>query len=180
MARIKTKKPEIQISGWDQADEVLKRISVLRSQINQRVAAYNEREQEARMKEVTIPNQPLETELAELEYSLEAFACDNRADFGKLKSKELGHGILSFRTGMPKVVQMAKHTLKSSMELIKKSIWKNDLIRTKEEIDKDAIIIAYKNVNSGLTAEVLSEFGLQVKQDETFGYELKEAAERAA
>jgi phage host-nuclease inhibitor protein Gam len=119
MARIKPQKSERTINSWEEADAVLQEISVLRSQINQRIAAYNEREQVTRMNDVTIPNQPMEASLKDLETALEQFSMDNRAEFGKLKSKELTHGIVSFRTGMPKVVQLAKFTAKATLELIK-------------------------------------------------------------
>jgi hypothetical protein len=38
--------------------------------------------------------------------------------------------------------------------------------------------VAHKNLNSGLTTDILAGFGLQVKQDETFGYELKDSVEQ--
>ncbi|MCA0447677.1 MAG: host-nuclease inhibitor Gam family protein [Bacteroidetes bacterium] len=178
MARIKPAKPIFWINSWDEADKTLSEIATLRARINETVAKYNAKEQDTRMKEVTLPNSPLEERLKVLENSLEAFACDNRGDFGKLKSKELNHGIVSFRVGMPRVAQIAKYTVNATIQLIKNSIWKNDLIRTKEEVDKDTILAQIKNPESGLNADVLREFGLEVKQDETFGYELKNAAEK--
>jgi len=180
MARTKVTMPKIWIDSWDQADKVLQEIATIKAQINERISAYNAKEQQARIQEETLPNQPLEERLKALEAGLESFAIENRPDFGKLKSKELNHGILSFRTGTPKVVQIAKYTVTNTIALIKKSFWKNDLIRVKEEIDKDNILVQIKQKESGLTPEVLREFGLEVRQDETFGYDLKNAVEKVA
>lgn len=179
---MKRKKVEAQfdlepIQDWEHADKVLQEMSVLTNRLNERISKYNQKEQVMRLKELTQPNQADQDRLFVLERSIEAFSLENRNDFGKMKSKELNHGIVSFRTGTPKVVTRAKYTLEVVVNLIKKSMFKHDLLRTKIELDKEAVLSMYKNPKSGLNDEVLNDLGLKINQDETFGYELKDVAE---
>lgn len=174
MARKKVVENKAEIHSWDEADATLQRIAVLKSQIEERIAEYNAEEQKRRLI-ITQLNAPLEAEIAYLESGLKAFCENNRHDFGKLKSKELSHGTVGFRLSPPKVATKKGFTFSSALELIKRSIWKTEFIRTKEEIDKEAILLAYNRENATLSKEELAELGLEIKQDETFGYELKMA-----
>ena len=64
------------------------------------------------------------------------------------------------------------------LELLKRSVFKKQYLRTKEEINKEQVIIdfASKTVDNG----ALGQIGVEVTQDETFGYEVKVASNAAA
>ena len=110
---------------------------------------------------------------------VEQFCLVHRAEFGAKKSKELLHGIVSFRTSPPAVALFnRKWTWASVIEALKRGA--SRFVRSKEEPDKEAILAAHAagEVDDGDLAGV----GVKVEQKETFGVELRyeEAGEAAA
>lgn len=99
---------------------------------------------------------------------MQAYALDNRDDFGKRKSIEMAHGVLGFRTGTPKLKTLKGFTWASATKLIK--AFMPAYIRTVEEPAKDRLL-ADREV-----PEVLNQFqkvGIYVDQDESFFVEPK-------
>ncbi len=94
---------------------------------------------------------------------LQAFAVNNREAFGKLKSMELTHGKIGFRTGTPKLKTLKGFTWEAALKLVK--AFAPAYIRTKEEINKEALL-----ADRGLAkvANKLADMGITVDQDETF------------
>jgi phage host-nuclease inhibitor protein Gam len=179
MARKQVKTNEIEIHSWEEADAALREIAVLKSRVDARIAVYNEEEQQRR-KAVTEANTPDLEKVERFELGLKAFCENNRADFGKLKTREMAHGSVNFRTSPPKVATRKGFTFASVMELVKRSVWKDEFIRTKEELDKETILIASTRKESAVSADDLAALGLQIVQDETFGYEVKLAVAEVA
>jgi len=174
----KVKQVEMEeVTSWEEADQSLKEIAVLTAEIEQKTAAYNAEEQKQRMKELTTPLEKKYAKIKALEAGLLQFSLMNRADFGKLKSKELKHGTVMFRLGTHKVLQIKKFTVDVIIELIKKTNWKSDFLRTKVEINKESIIAAYRADKNPITDEELKGIGLQIVQDEEFKYDLKNAVD---
>jgi phage host-nuclease inhibitor protein Gam len=107
----------------------------------------------------------LKEELEEPQEILETFAKEQKASWGKKKSIELLHTIIGFRTGTPKVIKDKKFTWDGVLELISKNSLLKGFVRTKEEINKEAII-AEKDEN--ILKLLKDECFVEVDQDETF------------
>lgn len=97
--------------------------------------------------------------------TLQVFAREQKTQWGKKKSFELLHTTIGFRTGTPKVVKDKKFTWDAVLELMKKNKIFKAFIRSKEEINKEAIL-AEKNV--AILGQLTEECYVSVDQDETF------------
>ena len=110
----------------------------------------------------------LQESLAEPQYVLQVFADEQKEGWGKRKSMELLHCTIGFRTGMPKVVKDKKFTWEGITEIVGK-VFPN-LVRSKTELDKDAVIALSKD--DGFN-EVKEKCYLDVVQEESFYVEAK-------
>lgn len=108
---------------------------------------------------------------------LEVFAKEQQPNWGKKKSMELLHSIIGFRTGTPKVEKSKKFTWDAVTELLKKNKRFAEFVRTKEEINKDAILACKDDVMLELLKE---EAYVSIVQDETFYVEAKREEVAAA
>lgn len=158
------------VDSWEEIDQILKEIAILQSQIEEEVARYNQEEQERRAK-LTERHAPMKARIQELEQILEEFAMRHRQDFGEKRRRELRHGILSFRLHPPSVERLKNMTWNAVLDLVRTSPWAERFIRTKEELNKDAIIASYGNKE--IIPEELARLGMVVVQKESFGYEVK-------
>ena len=171
MPRKKVTPKRKDINSWEEADEALAEIAVMAEQINKEVSAYNEKEQKRR-EALTQKHAPLKTKITEIELGLEEFCLSHRDDFGKQKSKELTHGTVSFRFGTPKVKALKGWTQTAILNLLEKiSDWKDEFVRVSKTLNKEAVLTAVNQKR--ISNEGLKEFGMEVVQDETFGYDLK-------
>lgn len=104
---------------------------------------------------------------------IEAYCLENKNElFSKKRSMETLHGTVGFRMGTP------------MLKLLKGVKWKDVLVklkgiaplfvRTKEEVDKDAII---DSRNEQDVVNMLPDLGVFIDQDEHFFVELKKEAE---
>ncbi len=181
MARVKVPKKGVQMKNWDDVDSALSEIGQLSQKIAAEEAAYNVEEAKQRAK-LSDKHAPLRARIEELEIGMQAFCNDNRSDFGDKKSKDLQHGRVGFRLGMPKLEKVIKTTWEGILEIVKRSQHKAALIRTKEELAKDEILLQAAlwndtNGKEGLSPQALNDLGVAVTQEETFGYEPKLAIE---
>lgn len=94
---------------------------------------------------------------------LEAFATQNPELFVKRKSVEMAHGMLGYRTGTPKLKTMKGFTWGSVLNLVKEFL--PDFVRSKEELDKEALINAREDKT---VSDQFRKCGVMVDQDETF------------
>jgi len=109
--------------------------------------------------------------------ALQAWAEANPEAFGKRKSLEFATGILGFRTGTPKLALLSRAwTWELVLEKIQERAFQ--FVRTKEEVDKEAILAFHAGAPDKPEAEakVLKPIGVQVKQDEGFFIEPKLSA----
>lgn len=96
----------------------------------------------------------------------EKFATVHRETlFGKLKSAASSLATFGFRTGNPKLVLLNRKWKWDDVLVALKVKGRNELVRTKEEADKEAL--------KKLGDEELACFGLRIDQDETFFIEPK-------
>jgi len=93
----------------------------------------------------------------------------NPADFGKLRSLDLTHAIIGWRTGMPTLKTIKGWTWDRVLETMKPLTEWQSYLRIAPEIDKQAIIAD----RTGFQAHDLREIGVEVKQAETFFIEAK-------
>lgn len=107
----------------------------------------------------------LKEELEEPQEVLETFAKEQKSSWGKKKSIELLHCIIGFRTGTPKVVKDKKFTWDAVLELITKNSMLKGFVRSKEEINKEAILA---EKNEDVLKLLKEECYVEVDQDETF------------
>lgn len=165
------------LSSWEDVNEALRRIAEAKSAVDSKTAAYNEEEARQREELDKFCN-PLRAEIAELEEEMKLYCEEHKDEFTKKKSREMANGSVGFRTGTPKLKTLRGFTWSSVLELLKRSVFKEQYLRTKEEINKEQVIIdfASKTVDNG----ALGQIGVEVTQDETFGYEVKVASNAAA
>jgi len=99
---------------------------------------------------------------------LRVWAEANPSEFGARKSLELTHGTIGWRVGMPKLVKKSKQTWEQLVGLVKDALG-GGFIRTKEEVDREAIIAARET----LPPAMLRQCGLAIAQEEAFFVEPK-------
>jgi phage host-nuclease inhibitor protein Gam len=110
-------------------------------------------------------NQELESATEHLRIWSEA----NPSEYGKLKSLELPHGTMGWRTGTPSLKTLTGWTWDRVLEKLKELKALAHYIRTKEEVDKQAII----GDRDGIGQEMLRTIGVKVVQSESFFVEPK-------
>lgn len=112
------------------------------------------------------------TELAEVKDSafelIQAYATNNREEFGKKKSMELTHGVIGFRTGTPKLKTLKGYTWPSVLNLLK--TFMPTYVRTVDEPAKDRLLADREVID---VAALFPKCGIMVDQDEAFFVEPK-------
>ena len=108
---------------------------------------------------------------------LESWAAANPGEFPRgRKSIELIHGVIGYRTGMPKLKTLGKWTWDRVLAACE-ALGLSELIRVKAEVNRDAIIGAAST--GDLTGAQLKSIGVQVVQDEAFFVEPRLAEQPA-
>lgn len=114
--------------------------------------------------EVTLAN--TEARIDSLTEQVRDWALSNPEEFGKKKSLEMTHGVIGFRTGMPKLKTLSGWTFARVLEALKGLSWGSGFTRVKEEVDKEGILSAFSSENISLGE--LREIGVRVDQEESF------------
>jgi phage host-nuclease inhibitor protein Gam len=159
------------IRSFNDADQTLLKIADCEQQLQKQEAEMNEQIQKVR-DEYESNTYLVRTTKSLLEKELEKFCINNKTEFVTLKSKELVHGILGFRTSPPKVALLnRKYKWDTVLELLKKVRFGKDFIRSKEEVDKEQILASYaaKEIDDSKLAAV----GIKIDQDEKFFSDIK-------
>jgi phage host-nuclease inhibitor protein Gam len=101
--------------------------------------------------------------------------CDaNKLDFEKVRSRDMVHGTVGFRTNPKKVSLLnRKYNWETVIQLLKKFKWGKDYLREITEVDKEAIIAATSGDDPILSDNKLAAVGVKVDQGETFYLEIK-------
>lgn len=154
-------------NSWDEIDNALRQIGELDRNIQLLEASQNEMidQIKAQTKESAAPLQEKKTGI---ELAIKEYCEANRAEFSKVKTKTFTFGSVGFRISTKIMIKRVADTLQALKDLKLLTC-----IRTKEEIDKEAM--------KSLSSETLAEVGASLKTENTFGYEinqeqLKEAA----
>lgn len=159
--RKKMSPPAAQLIGRAGAEEAMARYRSLTDEdtkIQQRIDAVTARMVERHRSRREEINEELET----LAQQLGAWAAANKEEFAGLKSLELAHGTIGWRKGNPALKLVRKKTWEHVLAAIKEAD-RADLVRTVEEVRKDAIL-AIRDTEPDLLARI----GVLVAQPETF------------
>jgi phage host-nuclease inhibitor protein Gam len=149
-----------QITGWDQAEDMLKIIAMLDSRASKIRAEADEEINQVRGKlKVRIHN--IETQRDQAVSLLEEFCEEHREDMLPQKSRKLRFGIIGFRKHVTFSWPKKNETLVKRLKELKK----NDYIRIKEEPDKQGIMAHHEKL-------YLKALGVTRKVEEEFYYEL--------
>jgi len=155
--RVKSDKPILKpVPSWQHADEFVRRIGDLQSQIDKAESKSQERINKIKA-ELATKVKPLQDEIALCTRSLEVFAVKHDEDFGNAKSRKLDFGLIGWRKSTS--IRIKKNTL----ELIKQVFGKAKAaiyIRVKESVDKEAL--------AKLTDEELASVGARRKPKDVF------------
>lgn len=183
MARKKVVIASQEMHSWEECDRALGEIAIAKAHIESEESRYNEAEHKRRS--VLVANHAhLKERILELEQGLKNFCTTHRKDFGERKSLELTHGTVSFRKGTPKVDKVKSFTWEAIADLCKSAPKKLRaiLVRERIEIDKESILRAFaarqedERGQEGLGEEDLAPYRMYVVQEESFGYDIKDAA----
>lgn len=150
------------LESWDEVDRCLAEIARIDRELGLLEAAQAE-QIDAIKASTKAAAEPLANKKLGLELAIKDYAEANRAEFVKVKSKELTFGSVGFRLSSRVVIKRVADTLQAL-----KDLGLTGCIRTKEECDKDAM----KN----LPLETLHAVGAALKQEDAFGYEIKREA----
>jgi phage host-nuclease inhibitor protein Gam len=155
------------LSTWEQADEALRQIGLRRLALTELEADLQARVD--KLKGIYAEKvDPLAQEVKALEKQLEEFATAHREDFGKAKSKRLVFGRVSFRLSS-RLKLLAGQTWETVLKYVKQTlspVYQKHLIRTKEEVDRAALLAAK------LPDRMLTALGVEVERSDAFGYDL--------
>ena len=104
---------------------------------------------------------------------LGAWAAGHPEAFKERKSLELLHGVIGFRTGTPSVV-LRRGVDEDDLvqDLIGDGL--DSYVRTRQEIDRQAVLAAVAAPDGEAAAAVLAEYGIKVRQTERFYAEARE------
>lgn len=165
MAKTKTTQRST-LTTWQDVDNSLREIAE---------ASTTVKKSEAEMNRLTLEIQNrFEQETRETrdkiiahEKQIELFCIEHRDEFVASKTKELNFGLVSFRMSPPKLTLLRGFTWESVLGLLKK-LDMLQFVRTKEEVDRDAIKEQLSEANE------LAQIGLHLDQKEHFYYEAYE------
>lgn len=131
MARIKSNKQIKKLADWPDADEFVRQISELQFLVKISEDRANRKINEIKSY-LAAEIKPMFEQIMILTDSLEAFAANHMADFGKAQSKKLNFGTIGWRKST--AIKIKKTTL----ELVKKLLGEKYL-HIKEEVNKEAL-----------------------------------------
>ncbi|MCK2095660.1 host-nuclease inhibitor Gam family protein [Thauera aromatica] len=143
------------LQSWDDVDRCLAEIG--------RIEAGQQESIDQIKAASKLAAEPLQNKKLGLELAIKDYAEANRAEFAKVKNKELTFGVIGFRLSTSVVIKRVAETLQAL-----KDLGLANCIRTKEECDKEAM--------KQLPLETLHAVGATLRQTDAFGYEVKREA----
>jgi len=171
-------KPQIDqkssLKSWSEVDSLLKTIATIESKKMQEESKMND--------EILRATQKYQPELDKLnaekigyERDIQLYCDEHKSDFEKSRSKTLNYGIVGFRKGSGALKTLKGFTWEAVKNLLTSSKKYSHYIKTKTDIDKNALL------SSGLKADKLAKIGVQIEQSDSFYYEayLKRSSEES-
>lgn len=166
MAKTKPKDQKTTLSSWAEVDNCLQDIAIQSNKVKEIEADMNSAIINLQEKYQPKLNE-LNSEIMGIEKNIELFCLDHKEEFGGKKTKELNYGLVSFRTGTPKLATLKGFTWDAVKNLVKATKkYAVQFIRIKEDLDKQGILA------SGMKNPELAKIGVHIVQEESFGYEV--------
>lgn len=152
------------VNTLEEADVMLSEIAARKRNVELIKSGLNESIDALKVK-AAAESAPLLQEVEVMEQVLARFAEANKETlFAKIKSRALSFGEIGFRASTKAVLLNRKWTWERVLNALKEKAL--GCVRTKEEVDKDAL--------RGLKPEELESVGVKLQKDDGFYYELKE------
>lgn len=153
----------VQLTSWEEVNDVLRQIGEHQRDMTAAENILNEQIASAKAAaEVQIA--PLRENVKSLEMAVKEYATGNRADMGKLKSKQLTFGIVSFRQSTKISLPAAAAKLAVIIEKLRERGMHECVVQPEPKVDKNALR-KYK-------PDEIIAVGASIQQEETFGYEI--------
>lgn len=159
------------IHSFDECDGTILRIADCEQELAKAEAEMNEKIQIVRdeFEKKTNVTRAMKEGLSS---ELERFCVTNKDAFEKSRSKNFIHGTVGFRSTPPKTAPLnRKYKWETILELIKRFPWASKFIRTKEDVDKEAILASY--ASKEVDDQKLAAIGLKIDQQEKFFIDIK-------
>lgn len=158
------KKRKSILTSWIDCKAMLAKAAVLDAEIDRETSDYNAQEQELRkLFEQGIAERKAQQQMYEKE--IELFCKENKDEFEDKRTKDLTHGTVRFEKTNPAVTYLTGIQEEGALNLLIKHE-AEEFIRTKQEINKDAIKAAYST--GKLDADELATYGMQITQKDRF------------
>jgi phage host-nuclease inhibitor protein Gam len=150
----------------EDVDDSLKNIGYINARIKAAEAVMNEQQLtiQQRYEETTRTDRE---EKLRLEKEIELYCMSNRDAFGNSKLMRLNFGEVAFRLSTASLRTLKGYTWDSVMRMLKK-LNMTQYIRTKEEVDKEALKAQLTDTKD------FAQIGLTLTQSESFYYEVFE------
>lgn len=149
----------------EEAERIVGEITELTIKRNQLAADMDAEVTAARARyETTLAN--AEARIDSLSDAVRDWALANPDEFGKKKSIEFLHGVIGFRTGMPRVKYLAGWTVARVIEKLASLPWGPAFLRVKQDLDKEGLIAAQAAQTIGDSE--LRQIGVRIDQEESF------------
>lgn len=147
------------LESWDEVDRCLASIGSIDRELGLLEAAQQE-QIDLTKASTKAAAEPLQNKKLGLEMAIKEFAEANRAEFIKVKNRELTFGTVGFRLSTSVVIKRIGDTVQALKDLNLR-----DCLIVKETPNKD--------VMHGLPLETLHAVGASLRQEDAFGYEIK-------
>jgi len=147
------------LESWDEVDRCLAEIG----RIDRELALLEAAQQESIDKvkaDTKAAAEPLQNKKLGLEMAIKEYAESNRAEFIKVKTRELTFGTVGFRLSTSVVIKRVADTVQAL-----KDLGLRECLLVKETPNKEAMRC--------LPLETLHAVGASLKQEDAFGYEIK-------
>jgi len=132
----------------------------IEAEMNLKINAIRDKYQDV----ITVLNEDKDTQVE----VLKVFAEEQQETWGKRKSMELLHGVIGYRTGMPKIKFDKGFNSKSVTAILEEEY--PEYVRTVSELNKEQLII---DREEDFFAAIAKKAHVQVVQDESFYVESK-------
>ena len=147
------------LESWQEVDRCLAEIGRIDRELGLLEVAQQEGIDQIKA-DTKFAAEPLQNKKLGLEVAIKAFAESNRAEFVKVKTRELTFGTVGFRLSTSVVIKRIGDTVQALKDLGLK-----DCLLVKETPNKDAM--------RALPLETLHAVGAALKKEDAFGYEIK-------
>lgn len=151
------------ISGWDEANDALRQIGENDRDILAAENVMNEQIANAKAA-ADAKSSGLRENSKMLAQALKEFATLHRSDMGKLKSRKLMFGTLSFRQSTKVILPRGADEIQDVIDRLHAEGMKDCVIHQPDKVDKNAL--------RKYSDDKILSVGATVKVSETFGYEV--------